>query len=86
MNRSGNIDLVACVYNFVNQPFDNDDLFLPFLLGICGNYSANLPTNLGEDYENAEIVYEGKDLITSASTDVYGETKKLVFEYENYYE
>ncbi len=85
-------DPVACIYNFFLQAMDNHQFF-SFLLGISGNHSANLPTNLGEEaYNNAEIKYEGGDYITSASTSIYDEfedvtyTKKIVFEYEAYNE
>ena len=87
MNRSGNIDLVACIYQFFLQAFEDKDQFIPFLLGNCGNYSANLPTNFGEEQENAEIVYEGEEYITSISSDIiYSGVHKLVFEYEDYNE
>lgn len=86
MNRSGNIDLVTCIYKFFIQAFENNDIFIPLLLGNCGNYSVNLPTSFSEDYDNAQIKYEGIDYITSISTDIFGEAHKLVFEYEDYNE
>ena len=86
-NRAGNIDLVACIYQFFLQAFLDHNQFIPFLLGNCGNYSANLPTNFGEEQENAKIVYEGEEYITSISSDIiHSGAHKLVFEYEDYNE
>lgn len=84
-------DPVACIYKFFLQAMENHQFF-SFLLGISGNHSANLPTNLGEEYDSAQIEYEGGDYITSASTSSYDEyedetyTKRIDFEYEDYNE
>ena len=86
INRSGNIDLVACIYQFLLLAFEDKDQFIPFLLGNCGNYSVNLPTNTSEDYGNAEIMYEGEDYITSISANLGEETRTLIFKYEDYEE
>ncbi|MDE7074866.1 MAG: hypothetical protein K2O69_07475 [Odoribacter sp.] len=87
MNRSGNIDLVTCIYKFFLQAVDDNHQFFSFLLGISGNYSKNLPTNFGEKQNNATIEYEGENHITSISANINGgEAHKLVFEYEDYNE
>lgn len=87
-NRLAIADPVGCIYKFIVQAMDNNQFF-PFLLGVCGNHSVNLPTStsIGEgEFADLKYEYNEEGYTTSVTTSSYGETKTLVFEYEDYYE